>query len=141
MRNRPLFRKGFGIDTFMLFGFVVLPALVFIIFLIIEYWKVMRIDNNLKLIATMLTQKAVITNDTNRSNIFGEALLKKAALYCPSGTTLSQPTLGDNSEGMITVNVGYQFNGVFFKPKMQASMTNLSFYDLNLTADFECKKQ
>ncbi len=139
MRNRVLFKKGFGIDTLMLFGLVVLPALVFIIFLIIEYWKIMRIDNNLKLITTMLTQKAVVLNDFGDYSVFGD-ILNKAQGYCPVGTTLQTTSLdNNNSEGVITVTVTYKYNGAFFNPTLKASMTNLSFHDLNLTANLECK--
>jgi len=140
MRSKLLFKKGFGIDTLMLFGLVVLPALVFIVFLIIEYWKIMRIDNNLKLIATMLTQKAVVLKDFGDYSAF-QGVLTKAQEYCPPGSTLTALAVdNNNSKGLITINVSYNFDGTFFKPKMQASMTNLSFYDLNLTADLECKK-
>lgn len=140
MKNKLLFRKGFGIDTLMLFGLVVLPALIFIVFLIIEYWKIMRIDNNLKLIATMLTQKAVVLKDFGDYSAF-QGVLTKAQEYCPPGSTLQALAVdNNNSKGLITINVSYQFDGTFFKPKMQASVTNLSLYDLNLSADLECKK-
>jgi len=139
MRNRALFRKGFGIDTLMLFGLVVLPALIFIVFLIIEYWKIMRIDNNLKLIANMLAQKAVVLKDFGDYSMFNP-ILTKAQNYCPNGTTLKATKVAnDNNEGVITINVYHQYDGVFFKPKMKASVTNLSYNDLNLTADLECK--
>ena len=142
MKNKLLFRKGFGIDTLMLFGLVVLPALIFIVFLIIEYWKIMRIDNNLKLIATMLTQKAVILNDARDWTQYS-AVYNKAKTYCPKGTTLtplSNTNTSDNSKGIITINITYKFDGKFFKPNMKASISNLSFHDQNLTADLECKK-
>ncbi len=137
MKNRLLGRKGF-VDVLMLFGLVVLPALIFIVFLIIEYWKIMRIDNNLKLIATILTEKAVFATDPDRTKIFGNTF-DKAKNYCPKGTTLTQPVFSDNDKGTVTVNVAYQFDGAFFKPKIQASVTHLSYHDVNLTANLECK--
>lgn len=138
MRNKALFKKGFGIDTLMLFGLVVLPALVFIVFLIIEYWKIMRIDNNLKLIATMLTQKAVVLHDFGDYSAFAD-VLNKANGYCPKGTSLQRTFDSNNSKGIITVTVSYKYDGAFFHPTIKASITNLSFYDLNLTANLECK--
>ena len=138
MKSKLLFRKGFGIDTLMLFGLVVLPALVFIVFLIIEYWKIMRIDNNLKLIATMLTQKAVTMK--NPRDIKNTSVWNKANGYCPSGTSIGlKGTLGDNAKGLITISVSYTFNGTFFKPNMQSSITNLSLHDQNLTANVVCQ--
>lgn len=140
MRNKVLFKKGFGIDTLMLFGLVVLPALVFIVFLIIEYWKIMRIDNNLKLIANILAQKAVILKDFGDNDSAFNGVLNQAQSYCPPGSQLVATFENNNSKGFVTVNVTYAFDGAFFKPTMQASITNLSYHDLNLTADLECKK-
>ena len=140
MKTKALFRKGFGIDTLMVFGLVVLPALVFIVFLIIEYWKIMRIDNNLKLIANMLVQKAAVMTDFGDYSGFSD-VLAKSNKYCPKGTSLRATYVAnDNKEGLITVTIHYKFDGTFFTPELKASVTNLSYNDLNLTADLECAK-
>ncbi len=139
MKNKPLFKSGFGIDTLMIFGFVVLPMLVFIVFLIIEYWRIMRIDNNLKLIANMLVQKAVTLDDFGDYSMFSD-VLNKSNSYCPKNTSLKALSVeNNNSKGLISVTISYKFDGVFFKPDIKASVTNLSYHDLNLTAHLACQ--
>jgi Flp pilus assembly protein TadG len=139
MKTKPLFRAGFGFEQIVAFLLLVLPTLAFIIMLVIEYWSVMRIDNNLKLITMMLSNVAAEQKDVRDDDAYSSVIDKINNGYCPRGTTLQNISKADNGKGEITISVEYQFDGRFFSQKLVSKLDTFSYFDQNLTAVYECK--
>lgn len=141
MRNRSGWRKGFGLAQIMALLLVVLPTMAFIVTFIIDYWAVMRIDNNMKLITHMATAK--MNNQTDLSTAPVDAGLESVlSSYCPKSTTISLASsrVGDgNSSGIISVSASYTYNGTYLKNKtITANMLTYSYYDQNATINLVC---
>jgi Flp pilus assembly protein TadG len=137
--NKALFRKGFGFEQIVAFLLLVLPTLAFIIMLVIEYWSVMRIDNNLKLITIMLSNVAAEQKDVRDDDAYSSVIAKINNGYCPNGTSLQTLSKGDNGKGEISISVAYQFDGRFFSKKLVSKIDTFSYFDQNLTASYECQ--
>lgn len=136
--NKALFRNGIGLDMILAFLLLVLPTLAFIVVLITEYWSLMRIDNNLKLIANMLSQKAQQLQDVRDWEAY-TSILATASTYCPNQSTLVKKKVGENSKGDVSILVTYQFDGKFFDKTLSAKIDTLSYHDQNLTATWACE--
>ncbi len=137
--NKALFRNGIGLDMILAFLLLVLPTLAFIILLITEYWSIMRIDNNLKLIANMVSQKAQQLQNAQNWQEEYTSILNTASTYCPKGSNLVTKNLGNNNKGEVTILVTYRFDGKFFDKTLSAKIDTLSYHDQNLTATLACE--
>ena len=142
MRNRATWRRGFGLAQIMALLLVVLPTLAFIVTFLIDYWAVMRIDNNLKLITNIATAR--LNNFTDLSADPDDAALQNVlSSYCPYNTALSftDSRVSDGPEtGAITVTASYTYNGTYLKAKTAvARMSTYSYNDQNATINLVCK--
>lgn len=141
MKSRALFRSGFGFSEIMALMLVVLPTVAFIITLLIDYWAVMRIDNNLKIIAHLASSKLNNMSDLASSPQDGD-LQNLLSSYCPKGKvlTLANSRSGDGPmSGAIDVRVSYTYNGTYLKDKtMLATMVSYSYHDQNATIELVC---
>lgn len=141
MKNRRGWRKGFGLAQIMALLLVVLPVMAFIVTFLIDYWAVMRIDNNMKLVTNMATAK--MNNLTNLSIAPVDAGLESVlSSYCPKNTSISLASsrVGDgNSSGVISVSASYTYNGTYLKNKtITANMVTYSYYDQNASIQLVC---
>ncbi|MBA3026447.1 MAG: hypothetical protein FP820_08560 [Sulfurimonas sp.] len=141
MKNNRTFRGGFGLAQIMALLLVVLPTVAFIVTLLIDYWAVMRIDNNLKLMTNLATSK--MNNITDLSVSPSDAALETLlSSFCPNNKTVSLggSRIGDGSaEGIITVNASYTHNGTYLKNKtMTSTMVTYSYHDQNATINLVC---
>jgi hypothetical protein len=141
MKNKTTWRRGFGLAQIMAVLLVVLPTVAFIVTLLIDYWAVMRIDNNLKLMTNLATSK--INNITDLSMSPSDAALETLlSSYCPKDTAISLAgsRAGDGSAaGIITVNASYTYNGTYLKDKtMTSTMVTYSYHDQNATINLVC---
>jgi hypothetical protein len=142
MRNRALWRHGFGLAQIMAVLLVVLPTIAFIITFLIDYWAVMRVDNNLKLITNMATSQ--FNNSTDLSSDPTDVQLRTTlSTFCPKNTAISftGSRAGDaNAKGVITVNASYTYNGTYLKNQtITAKMSTYSYHDQNATINLVCK--
>lgn len=112
MKNRAAWRRGFGLAQIMAILVVVLPTIAFIITFLIDYWAVMRIDNNLKLLTNMATSQF---NNASDLSIDPSDIQLKTMLtsFCPKDASIDfvGSRAGDASTGVITVNASYTYNG------------------------------
>ncbi len=141
MNNRRDWRCGFGLAQIMAVLLVVLPTIAFIVTLLIDYWAVMRIDNNLKLMTSLATAK--MNNITDLSSSPSDSSLQTLlSSYCPKDTavTLSGSRVGDGTaKDIIIVNASYTYNGVYLKDKtMNATMVTYSYHEQNATISLVC---
>lgn len=141
MKNKRTWRRGFGLAQIMALLLVVLPTMAFIVTLLIDYWAVMRIDNNLKLMTNLATSK--FNNSTDLSTNPSDANLQTIlSSYCPKDTAvnLSASRAGDASaKGVISVTASYTYNGTYLKNKtMNATMVTYSYHDQNATINLVC---
>lgn len=141
MKNKRTWKGGFGLAQIMAVLLVVLPTIAFIVTLLIDYWAIMRIDNNLKLMTSLATTK--MNNITDLSFSPSDANLQNLlSSYCPKDTAvnLNASRIGDGSaEGIIIVNASYTYNGTYLKDKtMNATMVTYSYHDQNATINLVC---
>lgn len=141
MKNRASWRPGFGLAQIMALLIVVLPTIAFIITFLIDYWAVMRVDNNLKLVTNMATSQ--FNNYTDLSSSPTDAQLQTMlSSFCPKDSSISLvgSRVGDASAGVITVNASYTYNGTYLKNQtIVAKMSTYSYHDQNATINLVCK--
>lgn len=141
MRIKAKWRGGFGFAQIMALLLVVLPTVVFIITLLLEYWAVMRIDNNLKLMTHLATSK--LNNVTDLSLDVEDAQLQSAlSRYCPKETSVSLAgsRVADGAGAdFISVSASYTYSGNYLKNKtITAKMETYSYHDQNGTIELVC---
>ncbi|MBD3823596.1 MAG: hypothetical protein IE916_03710 [Epsilonproteobacteria bacterium] len=141
MKSRTCWRGGFGFTEIMALLLVVLPTIAFIITLLIDYWAVMRIDNNLKIIVHLASTKMDNMSDLSASPS-DAALEKELSSYCPEGkkVTFAGARSGDGPmSGGIKVSASYRYSGSYLKDKeMLSSMVSYSYHDQNATIELVC---
>lgn len=138
-------RKGLAIAEIMALLLLVLPTMAFIMTFLIEYWSVMRIDNNLKLMTNLATTKLNGLKDLSTISAINitdgiPALKTQLATFCPKGSIPSfTRTAAGPSNGQIEVIAQYTYNGNYLKNKqLSSSMTTYSYHDQNATMTIVC---
>ena len=140
-------RKGLAIAEIMALLLLVLPTMAFIMTFLIEYWSVMRIDNNLKLMTNLATSKLNGLEDLSSISAIDSsdgvtALKTQLATYCPQGSILPllSFTLTDGpGKGQIEVIAQFTHDGNYLKNKqLSSSMTTYSYHDQNATMTIVC---
>ncbi len=143
MKTKQGWRKGIGLAQIMALLLVVLPTMVFIITLLLDYWTVMQADYKLKLIANLSSQYANGKEDvTDLSDIDAQLISRvNAQNLCPNGKSLSLKSSNTNGlEGQIVLSVEYVHNGPYIQNKtIRTNMLTYSYHDQNLTAVFVCQ--
>jgi hypothetical protein len=147
MKSRTTWRNGFGLAQIMALLLVVLPTMAFIVTFLLDYWALMRIDNNLKLIANMATSRlngmSDLSVDVNASLPENQLLQDTLSSFCPNGKGVgfAGSRKGDGAgKGYIEVSVSYDYNGTYLKDKnLVTKMTTYSYHDQNATIELSCK--
>lgn len=142
MKSKRNWRNGFGLAQIMALLLVVLPTMAFIVTFLIDYWALMRVDNNLKLIANMATSRLNSVSDLS-ADVDDDLLEEKLSSFCPKDKKVgfAQSRKGDGSgKGYIEVSVSCTYNGTYLKDKnLVAKMTTYSYHDQNATIELSCK--
>ena len=137
-------RKGLAIAEIMALLLLVLPTMAFIMMLLIEYWAVMRIDNNMKLMTNIVSSKLDGLEDlSSTSSIDGtdgiSELKTLLATYCPQGSVPSFTRTEGPANGQIDVIAQYTYDGNYIKNKqLSSSMATYSYHDQNATIIIVC---
>lgn len=142
MKSKSTWRNGFGLAQIMALLLVVLPTMAFIVTFLIDYWALMRIDNNLKLIANMATSRLNSVSDLS-VGVDDSLLENTLSSFCPKGKKVdfTGSRKGDGAgKGYIEVSVNYTYNGTYLKDKnLVTKMTTYSYHDQNATIELSCK--
>lgn len=146
MRIKKNFRAGFGLGQIMATLLVVLPTLAFSVTFLIEYWKVMQVDNRLKLIASMASDFADQRSELRAfSDTDSTDFITAASKLCPKGRTIPITALRaatDAPKGIIDITVKYTTpaDATYFKSKVIS--TNMKTYafdkDSNMSVVLTC---
>jgi len=142
MKIKRSWRGGIALAEIMALLLLVLPTMAFIVTFLIDYWAVMRIDNNLKLITNMATSK--LNSKTDLAADPDDALLEeKLSSFCPNGKEISfaGSRVGNGAgAGYIEVSVSCTYDGTYLKDKkLVAKMTTYSYHDQNATIELKCE--
>jgi len=139
-------RKGLAIAEIMALLLLVLPTMAFIMMFLIEYWAVMRVDNNLKLMTHLTTSKlngltdlssiaAIIADDTKGISELTAQLDK----YCPNGSVESYTRTPGPGSNQIEIIAEYTYNGNYLtNKKLSSRMVTYSYNDQNATITIVC---
>lgn len=142
MKSKPTWRNGFGLTQIMALLLIVLPTMAFIVTFLLDYWALMRVDNNLKLIANMATSR--LNSVTDLSADLNDSLLEdKLSSFCPNGKKVNfTGSRKGNGAGKdyIELSVNYTYNGTYLKNKnLVTRMTTYSYHDQNATIELSCE--
>jgi len=147
MNNRPGWRGGFGFAQIMATLLVVLPVIVFMMTILFDYWAIMRLDNQLKLIAyrcaTAVNNAQDLSSDTALKTIMqsdGE-WARVQGLCPPSRPNLTLTRQGDLAKGQSLVSASLTYERLNHRgPQVLTStLQSYSYRDQNGSFLFECK--
>ncbi|QSZ41950.1 hypothetical protein GJV85_07460 [Sulfurimonas aquatica] len=137
-------RSGLAIAEIMAFLLLLLPTMAFIMMFLMEYWAVMRIDNNLKLMTHLATSKLNGVTDLSVWSVIDSAdgvseLKTKLASYCPQGSIPTYSRVDGPASGQIEVIAKYTYDGSYLSnKKLSSQMTTYSYHEQNATITIVC---
>jgi hypothetical protein len=125
---------------------VVLPTTAFFLTLLFDYWSLMRIDNQLKLItyqvSGMLNNAPDLSTTEAAQSEMSESDRALLASFCPS--SMAQTTfvrIGDMPPGQtqVTGRVVYNRLNHMGEKQLQSTLRSYSYHDQNGSFLFECQ--
>lgn len=148
MNNKKNWRSGMAIAEIMAMVVVVIPVTIFIITLLFDYWAVMRMDNQVKLIAhrgVMYINNAVDASSADKViGSMSEAEVKTMVSLCPpSNPSLNFVRTGNSNEGEIVLEAKMVYSELnHLEPKTVSTIIkSYSYNDQNGSFVLECKEK
>lgn len=148
MKNRSS-RAAIGLPQIMATLLVVLPTLVFAIVILLDYWSVMQADYKLKLVANIVSEYAIASEDLNNiktGNILDQqarldSMVARANSLCPKGTSTAFSNIADATGfAEVDIEARYTYNGTYIKNKtLTTQMNAYSYVDQNISVVVTCQ--
>jgi len=146
MNNKRGWRKGIGLPEMIAMIIVVIPTTIFMITLLFDYWALMRVDNQLKLIAhrtitALNNAEDLSSKDSAIDSMKPEEYEMIQSLCPPIKPNIAFDRIGDMPFGQTKVEVMMTYDNLnHLDPKqMSSSITSYSYHDSNGSFTLECK--
>lgn len=146
MKIKRGWRGATGMAEIIAIILVLLPVVAFFLTLMLDYWTLMRIDNQLKLIAYQISGKLDSSEDLSTADAFTTAVgsddLSQIASLCPAAKpTLNVTRTEDMPYGqtLVTAQVVYDQLNHMDDRTMQTTIRSFSYRDQNGSFLIECK--